>query len=340
MKSVASNVLTILIVAGVVFTVALGIAQQQVSANGPAQEAVRVTVERGSNWTEVAGTLKEKGAISSGLLFRLAARYSGKARDLKFGEYEIAPGASMEEIIALMATGGNVLYQVTVPEGMTVAMAVDRLMANEDLTGEITELPPEGSLLPETYNFEPGAERSAIIARMQAAMDEALDEAWAARDPDLPLKSKEELLILASIVEKETRPQEHGKVASVFVNRLRRGMKLQTDPTVIYGITAGKAPLGRGLRRSELRAPTPYNTYVIPRLPPTPIANPGRQSLMAVAQPAETDYLFFVADGTGGHTFSTNLDDHNKAVARWREIERQRKRDEAGAAEREAAAEQ
>lgn len=186
-------------------------------------------------------------------------------------------------------------------------------------------MPDEGALAPDSYEVRTGDDRSAVLARMQASQEQRLAEAWEARDPGLPVASPEELLILASIVEKETGvPEERQQVASVFVNRLNQGMRLQTDPTVIYGITKGQGILGRGLRRSELRAETAWNTYVIPALPPTPIANPGLASLMAAAQPAEEDYVFFVADGTGGHAFAVTLEDHNRNVARWREIEAER----------------
>jgi UPF0755 protein len=324
MKNIAANVLTILIVVGLVFLGGLGYARQQVTAPGPLAEPMRMTVERGARLTEVADQLAEAGAIESPRLFRLAARYSGKATDLKFGEYEIPAGASVEEVLALVTTGGNVHYNVTVAEGLTTALAIARIEESEFLTGEISEMPAEGSLLPETYSVSRGMTRQELVTRMQADMQAVLDEAWENRAPDLPLKSKEEMLILASIVEKETRPEEHKKVASVFINRLNRGMKLQTDPTVIYGITLGQGPLGRGLKKSELRAATPYNTYVIPGLPPTPIANPGRESIEAVANPAETPYIFFVADGTGGHAFAETLDEHNRNVANWRKIERER----------------
>ncbi|MFK7943645.1 MAG: endolytic transglycosylase MltG [Paracoccaceae bacterium] len=333
MRNVAANALTILIVLGLLVLGALGVAQQRVTSPGPLTKEVTVQVPRGASVRQISGLLAESGVLpdntlggllSGEQLFRLTANYSGKAQSLKFGEYAIAPGTSVQEIVDLLAEGGNVQHTVTVPEGMSVAQAVERVNAAELLTGEIAEMPTEGSLFPETWAYERGATRQSVIDRMQTRMNAVLEEAWAARAPDLPLKNKEELLVLASIIEKETRPAEHAKVASVFINRLRLGMKLQTDPTVIYGITLGQAPLGRGLRRSELSARTPYNTYVIEGLPPTPIANPGRESLMAAAQPDQTDYLYFVADGTGGHAFATNLDDHNRNVANWRRIERER----------------
>ncbi|MEM7057342.1 MAG: endolytic transglycosylase MltG [Pseudomonadota bacterium] len=325
MRNIAANALTIMIVCGLVFLAGLGVARHQLTADGPSSEPVRVTVERGARLDAVAEKLSESGAIGQPILFRLAARYSGKADELKYGEYEIPAGASIDQILDLLSKGGNIRYRVTVPEGMTVSMAVERLMAEERLSGDVTDIPLEGSLFPDSWDFQTGDDRATLIRRMQEKMETELDAAWADRDPNLPLRSKEELLILASIVEKETRPNEHKKVASVFINRLRRGMKLQTDPTVIYGITLGQRPLGRGLRRSELNAKTPYNTYVIEGLPPTPIANPGRDSIRAVANPDTTDYLFFVADGTGGHAFARTLPEHQKNVAKWREIERQRK---------------
>lgn len=324
MRNMAANMFSILIVAGVAGLAVLGYAREQIKAPGPLEAPVEIQVAKGARMSQVSKDLAAKGAISSDFLFRLAARYSGKDRSLKFGDYEIPPKATMEDILALLATGGNVRYRVTIPEGMTVAMAVDRLLAEERLSGEIKDLPREGTLFPDTWDYVRGEDRNAVISRMQAKMNRVLDEAWETRDPDLPLESKEDLLILASIIEKETRPQEHGKVASVFINRLRRGMRLQTDPTVIYGITEGRAPLGRGLTRTELRQKTPYNTYVIDGLPPTAIANPGEASIRAAAQPESTPYLYFVADGTGGHAFAETLEEHNKNVAVWRRIERER----------------
>ena len=324
MRSIAANLLSVLIVAGIVLLAAFELARQQVAAPGPATEPVRLTVERGARMGTVAERLAEAGAIGNATLFRLAASYSGRADQLKFGEYEIAPGASIEEILALLSTGGNVDYRITAPEGWTVAEVVRLLEGADFLTGEVEEMPAEGSLLPETYTVSRGDSRADVIRRMQDAMQGVLDEAWENRDPDLPLDSKEELLTLASVVEKETRPHEHGRVASVFINRLKRGMKLQSDPTVIYGITGGKEALGRGIKQSELVAETPYNTYVIEGLPPTPIANPGRESIMATANPENTRFLYFVADGSGGHAFAASLDEHNRNVAEWRRIERQR----------------
>ena len=222
----------------------------------------------------------------------------------------------------LAGAESSVSYRLSLPEGVTSFEAVERMAQVPFLSGRRPELPPEGSLAPDTYDVAKGADRAALVADMMAAQAAILAAAWEGRDPDLPIETPEDLLILASIVEKETGvASERGQVASVFVNRLRQGMRLQTDPTVIYGITLGRETLGRGLRRSELDRATPYNTYVIDGLPPTPIANPGRAAIAAAANPDETPYIFFVADGTGGHAFATTLAEHNANVARWRAIE-------------------
>ena len=216
-------------------------------------------------------------------------------------------------------------YRIALAEGVTSWQIVDSLNKADFLAGDVTEIPAEGSLAPDSYEVKPGAERATLLANMQAAQSSILAAAWEARAPDLPYASPEEALIMASIVEKETGvAEERRQVASVFVNRLNQGMRLQTDPTVIYGVTNGQGALGRGLRQSELRRETPYNTYVIEGLPPTPIANPGKAAIEAAMNPDTTDYIFFVADGTGGHAFAETLDEHNRNVAKWREIEAER----------------
>jgi len=326
MRNIAANVISILIVAGILLLVAMGFAKREFSAPGALQEEVIVVLPKGAGLTDTSRLLALHGAIGNEFLFRLGARYRREDRAIRYGEYRIPAGASMEQVLAMLVEGKAVLHKVTVPEGLTSYQIVELLRASEILTGEIAEIPPEGSLRPETYSIERNQRRSDVLKEMAQAQAAVLSQAWEMRLEGLPLASPEEALVLASIVEKETGvASERGMVASVFINRLRRGIKLQTDPTVVYGITGGKEPLGRGLRRSELDRPTPYNTYVIDGLPPTPIANPGRDAIMAVVNPDETDFLYFVADGTGGHAFATSLAEHNRNVAKWREIEKKNK---------------
>ncbi len=321
-KAVAANALTFIILAAIVFGGVVGWGRAQFYAPGPLTEPVLVTVNSGDTLTRVTPKLVEAGAISNAEIFRLGARYSGLASQLKFGEYELPTGASMEEILLVLTSGRSIQYKVTIAEGLTSFEVVQVLLADPVLTGELPNIPPEGSLAPNTYLFGRGATRESIIETMTESQLDILNAAWIGRMPDHPVQSAEELLILASIIEKETGiAEEREQVASVFVNRLRLGMRMQTDPTVIYGITLGREVLGRGLRQSELDRETPYNTYRIAGLPPTPIANPGRAAIEAAANPDDTPYIFFVADGTGGHAFATNLADHNANVARWRAIE-------------------
>jgi UPF0755 protein len=340
MRHVAANALTLMILGLVVLFGIITWGQSQFRGEGPLEAPLRFEVARGEGLASVTNRLAEAGAISNPSVFRIGARYTDLDAGLRFGEYEFPAGASMEAILRQLNEGGNVVRQVIVPEGLTSWQVVELLNARDDLGGEITEVPPEGALAPAGYDYQRGEQRQVLIDRMMARQEAILAEAWEGRAPDLPLASPEELLILASIVEKETGvAEERGVVAAVFVNRLRRGMRLQTDPTVIYGITGGRETLGRGLRASELAAATPYNTYVIPALPPTPIANPGRDAIFAAANPESSEYLYFVADGTGGHAFARTLEEHNANVAVWRRIEAERAAAEAAEAEAAAAAE-
>jgi UPF0755 protein len=326
LRNLAANVFSILIVLGLVLVMSIGIAKQKFSAPGPLQEEVVVLLPKGAGLKDTSRLLALHGAIGNEFIFRLGARYRREDRAMRYGEYRIPAGASMEEVLAMLVEGKTVGHKVTVPEGLTSYQIVEILRATEVLTGTIEEIPPEGSLMPETYLVQRNRSRSDVLREMAEDQAKVLEEAWVKRAPGLPLVSPEEMLVLASIVEKETGVAgERPRVASVFINRLKRGMKLQTDPTVVYGITEGKGPLGRGLRRSELDRATPYNTYVIDGLPPTPIANPGRDAIMAVVNPEETDFLYFVADGTGGHVFAETLQEHNRNVAQWRSIEKKTK---------------
>lgn len=290
------------------------------AASGAAETIV--VIDRGMGVSAIARRLSEAGVITNVAVFRAGVMVLDRGGDLQAGEFAIPSGASMEEIVLLLADGQPVSFVVTIPEGKTSRMAVAILNDEPILTGEIAEVPPEGSLLPETYHYQRGTTRAELIARMRADRDRVLEELWANRAPDLPFETMEEAVILASIVEKETGiASERPRIAGLFVNRMRIGMRLQSDPTIIYGLTGGE-PLGRGIRRSELDRETPYNTYLIDGLPPTPICNPGRDALAAVLNPMQTDELYFVADGTGGHAFAKTLEEHNRNVARWREIER------------------
>ena len=285
--------------------------------------ATLVVLERGSGVGQIGRTLRSAGVISSAGLFAVAARLSGAASDLKAGEYEFASGTPLARVLGDIRAGKVVRRVITIPEGWTSGMALDAVNASPVLTGTATE-PPEGSLLPDTYDIQRGESREAVIQRMREAHDKLLAVLWANRQPGLPLNSPDEAVTLASIVEKETGvPAERPRVAAIFINRLRAGMLLQSDPTIIYGLTKGR-PLGRGIRASELAADSPWNSYRVAGLPPGPIANPGRDALAAVLDPPKTDELYFVADGTGGHAFASTYEAHEKNVERWRAIERDR----------------
>ena len=299
----------------------------QFEQRGPLASEQVLVITPGSNLAQIARQLEAAGVLENAFIFRIGVRTMALSRSLKAGEFAFPAGVSMRDAAEIIASGKSVLYPLTIPEGLTSREIQELVRQEERLTGDIPDAPlPEGTLLPETYSFTRGDSRAQLIERMRAAMAAELAELWPGRDPDLPIKSPEEALILASIVEKETGvPEERPLVASVFVNRLRKGMRLQSDPTVAFGITLGEAPLGRLLTQADLRAPTAYNTYQIDRLPPGPIANPGRASIEAVLHPAETSYLYFVADGTGGHAFSKTLQEHNKNVAKWRKVQRSRK---------------
>lgn len=282
-----------------------------------------VVLPSGAGLSGIGADLARTGVVRSQTGFMLAAVISGAAHRLKAGEYRFRARESLADVITAIARGEVVRRFVTVPEGLTSRDAVAILLQADYLAGP-APVPPEGSLLPETYEVRRGETRASVLRRMAAARDRLLDELWAARRRGLPFASKEQAVILASVVEKETAiPAERPRVAAVFVNRLRKGMRLESDPTVIYGVSGG-APLGHGIRVSELGARNPYNTYQVAGLPPTPIDNPGRASLAATLAPAPTADLYFVADGTGGHVFADTFEAHRRNVARWRAIEQAR----------------
>jgi len=281
-------------------------------------------VPKGAGLSTIADKLEDEGFIEDAFLFKLVTKLRGNEAHFKAGEFGIEQNSSMSAIYDVLADGKAILYPFTAAEGLTSAMIVRSLDSVSTLVDDDPAIPAEGTLLPETYLTPRGMTQSQLLQKMALAQTQLLDEAWEKRDPTIPVKTKEEAIILASVVEKETGiGMERGMVAGVFTNRLRKGMKLQSDPTIIYGITQGE-PLGRRIRRSEIDRRTDWNTYQIPALPKTPICNPGADAILAVLNPAETDALFFVADGTGGHAFAKTLAEHERNVAKWRKIQRER----------------
>lgn len=311
-----------LFVAGVAVTA--GWAINHYLSAGPLGEEKLVMIERGKGVGSIAHTLESETVITQPLLFKVFARFG---ESLKAGEYSFPASVSMAEVISMMREGKVFDRKITIPEGYTSYQIVKLLNARDDMDGDVKSIPAEGSLLPNTYHFVGGESRQAVLNRMQSEMNKAMEELWPTRAKDLPIKTKKEALILASIVEKETGVAgERAKVAGVFVNRLKKSIPLQTDPTVIYALTKGKiqdkgkGPLGRRLLRKDLEVDSPYNTYKNAGLPPGPIANPGYEAIKATLNPAQHDYIYFVADGTGGHAFAKTLNEHNQNVAQWRKI--------------------
>jgi UPF0755 protein len=379
-RNIASNALTIIVVALFLLAGGMTLLKSQYYKPGPLTQAICLKVEPGSSMSKVAVNLREQGAVRSKELFNIGADYTDKSARLKAGSFLIPAGASMAEIADQISTSGRntcgteVVYRVgvtrstvlvreldpasnsyaevarftpaeepappvysrvieqadtrirvAIAEGTTSWQVVEALKSVDILTGDIVQVPDEGYLAPDSYEIKAGDMREDVLRRMQQAQKRRIAEVWAQRSDTTPVQTIGDLLTLASIIEKETGvADERFTVASVFANRLEKGMPLQTDPTVIYGVTQGKGPLGRGLRKSELRKDTPWNTYVNRGLPPTPIANPGLASLQAALTPAATDFIFFVADGTGGHAFAVTLKEHNRNVAAWRKIEASR----------------
>ena len=379
-KHVAANGMSLLIVGFIAFAGAVAWGQRQFTSAGPLAEPTYFEVSRGESLASVSENLEAAGVISSATIFRLGARYTERAEDLRFGNYEIPAGVSMDEVMEILSSGGPstfrytatyvirggagggemrlrervpgtgeqvelatfeggaelpaeyvalveagtpIVYRVSVPEGLTVWQIVEGLRGADFLEDDVVDLPAEGTLAPDTYEVARGTLISEMLTDMADAQTGILLAAWAGRAENLPYDTVEEALIMASLIEKETGvADERGEIAGVFVNRLEAGMRLQTDPTIIYGESEGRGFLGRGIRQSELiNDNNPWNTYRIDGLPPTPIANPGRAAIEAAVNPASTDYLFFVADGSGGHAFATSLAEHNENVQAWRAIE-------------------
>jgi UPF0755 protein len=333
-----TSLLVMLLVAGAAAAaVAFFAFSSQIERDGPSRQDATFVVPRGASVTSIGRDLERAGLIRNARAFRIAHFVFERDASLQAGEYEISAGASVRDILRLMADGDALQHAITFPEGITIAGVMRILEESEVLTGDMPEAPAEGSILPETYHVQRGMTRAALLQQMREAHDEALAEIWAGRQPNLPYDTPDELVTLASIVERETGVgAERPLVAAVIVNRLRRPMRLEMDSTIIYGVCKqfparcrdGRLVDARGqprvIRASEISLNTGYNTYRIDGLPPTPIANPGRAAMEATANPAQSNAIFFVADGTGGHIFTATIAEHNAAVARWREIERQR----------------
>lgn len=293
---------------------------------GPLATDTIVVIPRGAGLRAIATMLTKAGVIRYPLLFIAKVKWTAAHRDLKAGEYAFKAGARPSEALSAIREGRVVVHKVTIPEGLTSHQVAELINAAPSLTGKLDAVPAEGAILPETYDYSHGDTRAGLLKRMGSARNSMLMGLWQARAEGLPLASPNAAVILASIVEKETgTAAERARVAAVFINRLRRGMRLQSDPTVVYALTGGKKALGRRLTRTDLAVDNPYNTYVNKGLPPGPIANPGTASLEAVLQPAVTGDLYFVADGTGGHAFAKTLRGHNRNVARWRRLQRKRR---------------
>lgn len=308
--------------------------QSRIEAPGPLTGSKQIAIPKGEGVHEIAARLEREGVVADRRLFvagYLSFKTSnwaegGRPLQLKAGEYSIPPAASVRQVIDIIAEGRTVTYKVTIPEGLTSEQIIERLKTDNSLAGEIAQIPTEGSLLPETFIVQRGASRKSVVDKMQAESRKLSEKMWDQRKKDLPLKTWEEAVILASIVEKETgRNDERERVAAVFINRLKQKMRLQSDPTIVYGISGGKAVWNRPILRSEIGQKTSHNTYQIDGLPPSPICNPGRAAIEAVLNPADTKDLFFVADGSGGHIFSETLKDHNTNVQKWRAVEKELK---------------
>jgi UPF0755 protein len=319
---IGNAIFTLLVVVAIAVGAGLFVGKQRLEVPGPLAEDKVVNIPRGLGIRDIADLLQREGVIDQPYVFMGAVVVLKARGELKYGEYQFGKQATVADVVETITEGKVVQHAFTIAEGLTSEQIVARLLENDTLTGQIKEIPREGTLLPETYKFTRGMTREQIIQRMQQAHRRVLQDVWEHRSPDLPVKTPEQLVTLASIVEKETgRADERTRVAAVFVNRLKTRMRLQSDPTIIYGLTGGKGSLGRPILKSEIEQPTPYNTYVVDGLPPGPIANPGRASLEAAANPARTKELYFVADGSGGHVFSDNYTEHQKNVARLRGIE-------------------
>ena len=318
-----SGLLTFVLIGALATVGALAWLLKESRSPGPLEADKVVMIVREDDGGSIADQLERAGVIDSALWFNVLTLLDGNRGALKRGEYAFKAGMSMNDIENELLAHRVVMYKLTIPEGLTSEQVVERLREDDVLSGDVKDVPREGSLMPDTYSFERGYARQALLAAMARAQTKDIEEVWKKRAPDLPIRSPGEMVTLASIVEKETgKPDERPRVAGVFVNRLEKHMKLESDPTIVYGLALGRGTLGRSITRADLNQSTPYNTYIIDGLPPGPICNPGKAALEAVANPARSKDLYFVADGTGGHVFAETFDQHQKNVAHWRQIEK------------------
>ena len=322
----ASGVLSFLGIAAVALVILISLALQRIDAPGPLPADKVVIIAPGTDVGDIVGQLEQEGVIDSATLMSGTLYAEGDRSKIKAGEYMFKQSASLRDVIDTLVSGRQILHAITIPEGLTSEQICDRLNADDVLTGDIRAVPKEGTLMPDTFKFARGTTREQLLRTMAQEQRKVVADAWSHRAPDTPIRSPYDMVTLASIVEKETgKADERPRVAGVFVNRLVKGIPLQSDPTIVYGLVGGKATLGRGILKSEIEQKTPYNTYAISGLPPGPICNPGRAAMEAVATPSRTKDIYFVADGTGGHAFAETLDQHRQNVQRWRSLEKDAK---------------
>lgn len=321
-----SGVLSFIGIAAVALVIMVSLAIQRIDAPGPLPDDKVVVIVPGTDVGDIVGQLEHEGVIDSAALMTGTLYAEGDRSKIKAGEYRFKQNASLRDVIDTLVMGKQILHAITIPEGLTSEQICDRLRADDILTGDIKAVPKEGTLMPDTFKFARGTTREQILRTMQQAQKRIVKEVWDHHAQETPIRSPYEMLTLASIVEKETgKADERPRVAGVFVNRLMKGIPLQSDPTIVYGLVGGKATLGRGILKSEIEQRTPYNTYAVSGLPPGPICNPGRAAMEAVANPSRTKDIYFVADGTGGHAFAETLDQHKQNVLHWRQIEKDAK---------------
>jgi len=326
-RHIAANFVNFLIICFVVLAGSIYWANKQYQSDGPLKSDVNFEVKKGDRFRMVSADLEKLGIIKNDVIFNVWARYLEQDDNLKFGNYLIPSGSSMQQVVSLITSGKGINEQITFPEGFTSYQIVERLKANSNLIGDIVILPAEGSLAPNTYSYQNGDSRRDILKKMSDMQNEILDKTWKLRSNELPFKNKKEAIIIASIIEKETSQIKEMKLISgVIMNRLKSGIPLGMDSTIVYDFTGGNPQNMRSIRQSDLDKNSKYNTRRFPGLPPSAIGNPGKLAIQAALNPDKTDFLYFVADGTGGHVFSKTLKEHNRNVANWRKIENKRKK--------------